>query len=493
MTETLTLANRYTLESSIASGGMATVWRARDEVLARPVAVKILHSHLAEDAAFLARFRREALSAAKLAHPHIVSVYDTGSEVSEKDGLERHYIVMEFCAGGTLAVLARGDDRLDPARVAEIGATICDALAYAHRHELVHRDIKPQNVLLTEQDVLKVADFGIAKAAFAKSDLTTTGSILGTVTYLSPEQVLGHEPGPASDIYSVGVLLYELLAGRPPFEAETQLATAMAHTQQSPRPLREVTPRVPKTIEAVVARALEKHPDDRFSSADEMAAALRSRNGGESVTGVLPRAARPAARGTAARRTTPRRSPSPAWLASLVAAVVLAVVAAWWLSRTDGPPAAADGDGSGLRVLEPASARDFDPPPGGGAEHPDEVPLAIDGNPATAWSTETYDSPMHRLKPGVGLVVDLGEVEAVGAIRLRSSSEGYRAEIRAANEDADSLDDYEEVTEIDGAPADHEVDFEAPVNARYWLVWITRFPGDGSGSFELSEVELLGS
>jgi serine/threonine protein kinase len=184
--EPFKLAGRYVLETTIASGGMATVWRARDEVLARAVAVKVLHAHLARDEDFLTRFRREALAAARLSHPHIVAIYDTGREPG-LDGTERPYIVMEHCAGGSLADALVRSGPMEPAKAAAVGATVCEALSYAHAAGVIHRDVKPANVLVSADGSLKVADFGIAKAAFAGGDLTTTGSILGTVTYLSPE------------------------------------------------------------------------------------------------------------------------------------------------------------------------------------------------------------------------------------------------------------------------------------------------------------------
>ncbi len=258
--EPTTLAERYVLESPIARGGMGTVWRARDEVLARVVAVKILNHDLAHDDAFVARFRREALSAASLAHPHIVAIYDTGSEESGDE--TRHFIVMEHCGGGTLTDLAKDQGPLDPDRVIDIGIDICTALGHAHRHNLIHRDVKPANILFTPDGTLKVGDFGIAKAAFGASELTTTGMILGSVAYLSPEQANGDEPDARSDLYSLGVVLYELLTGRPPFAAESQIATAMKHMREEPPPPRSIRAGVPRALEAVVLRTLAKDPAD---------------------------------------------------------------------------------------------------------------------------------------------------------------------------------------------------------------------------------------
>ena len=267
------LAERYELIATIARGGMATVWRAQDRILARPVAVKILHQHLAEDETFLERFRREALAAASLSHPHVVSIYDTGEDGETPDS-RCHYIVMEHCGGGTLASLLRAEGPFEPRRAVQVGSTICSALAYAHSKGIVHRDVKPANVLVGDDGLLKVGDFGIAKAATAKNDITTTGTIMGTVAYISPEYASDRELDTRSDIYSLGVVLYELVAGKPPFEEASSVATAMKHLNEPPPPLRTRRAGIPRALEAVVMKALEKNPDQRFASADEMQAAL---------------------------------------------------------------------------------------------------------------------------------------------------------------------------------------------------------------------------
>ena len=485
--EPITLADRYVLESTIARGGMATVWRARDDVLARPIAVKILHPQLAADGAFVERFRREALAAARLTHPNIVAIYDTGFHADASDGMERHYIVMEFCSNGTLADLRDATGPLDPSEVALLGATICDALSYAHRQGLIHRDIKPHNVLVASDGTLKVADFGIAKAAFAKSDITTTGAILGTVTYLSPEQVHGREPGPASDVYSVGVLLYELTCGRPPFEAETQIATAMAHTTTPPPPLRTIRADVPKGLEAIVLKALQKTPEDRFASADEMGAALRAATSGAPTSVISAVPARPQPGPTAL-------SAEWRWLVPVVLLVLAAIVAVLVVpdvvddESESGPPGADE-----LQAIEVTSATDFDPPPGDGTEHPERTGLAVDGNDSTAWTTEDYSSPLPDLKEGVGLLIDLGEPRAVTEIVVRTSTPGFTYEVRSADEAADSVDEYEPRSEERRAEVEDGVTLDEQVEARYWLVWITSLVDGGTGHVEIAEVSLYGS
>ena len=488
--DSITLARRYALENVIASGGMATVWRARDDVLARPVAVKVLHAQLADDEAFVERFRREALAAARLAHPHIVSIYDTGSEPAAGEYSQRHFIVMEFCGGGTLADLLETEGSLDPARAAEAVALVCDALAYAHRNGIVHRDIKPQNVLLTDQRTLKVADFGIAKAAFAKSDITATGALLGTVTYLSPEQILGQEPGPRSDIYSAGILLHELVTGSPPFQADTQIATAMAHTRESPPPLRTLRAGVPAGLEKIVLKALAKDPVDRFATAEEMAGALRGASD-SSATNVLapltPRADEAGARG---------RGRELRWLIPVLLLIVAAVAAALMApglledrDDPDGPPAPENGVPV---VLDIQGVTAFDSLPDE-EEHPEEAPNAIDGDPTTTWGTETYSSPMHEVKDGVGLVFDLGRPEEVFTVRLLSPTPGYDVALLTSDQPGTTLDAYDPVTEAAGVSDVAEIEVDPPTEARYWLVLITKLPGDGTGAVDVGEVKFFGS
>ena len=488
--DSITLAQRYALENVIASGGMATVWRARDDVLARPVAVKILHAQLADDEAFVERFRREALSAARLAHPHIVSIYDTGSEAGAGHHGQRHFIVMEFCGGGTLADLLEAQGSLDPGRAAEAVALVCDALAYAHRNGIVHRDIKPQNVLLTEQNTLKVADFGIAKAAFSKSDITATGALLGTVTYLSPEQVLGEEPGPRSDIYAAGVLLHELVSGSPPFQADTQIATAMAHAREQPPPLRTLRAGVPVGLERIALKALAKDPADRFPTADEMAAALRGSTD-SSATSVLEPLTSAVVRG----RETRAGGRELRWLVPVLLLIAAAIAAALLLpgvlesdDDTAAPPPAENGSPTALDIR---AATAFDSLPDE-TEHPEEAQNAFDGNPATTWGTEIYSSPMHELKDGVGLVFDLGQSQEVSTIRIISPTPGYDVEVLTSEEQGTTLDAYDALTEASGVSDPAEIAIDPPAAARYWLVLITRLPDDGTGAVDIGEVKLFG-
>src|SRR2546425_11735635 len=230
------LAGRYVVEEHLASGGMATVWRARDEVLARVVAVKVLRQELATNPEFRERFRREAVASARLNHPAIINVFDTGS-----DG-DNVFIVMELFSSRTLAGVLRDHGRLETAQAVDVVIPVLEALAYAHEHGIVHRDIKPANILVANDGLVKVTDFGIAKAAQSCCDLTTTGNVLGTAQYLSPQQVHGGDVDGRSDLYSLGVVLYEVLTGRPPFDAETPVATAMLRLTSDPVPPRDIRP-----------------------------------------------------------------------------------------------------------------------------------------------------------------------------------------------------------------------------------------------------------
>jgi len=494
--EVATLGGRYVLKETISRGGMATVWRAHDDVLARTVAVKVLHPHLGEDADFLERFRREALAAARLTHPNVVGIFDTGNE-PDGSGAEQHYIVMEHCGGGTLADILAAEGTLEAERVAVIGATICEALGYAHRIGIIHRDVKPANVLVGGDGTLKVGDFGIAKAAFTSHDVTTTGSILGTVTYLSPEQAKGEEPTACSDLYSLGIVLYELASGRAPFQGETQIATAMKHIHEEPQPLRSLRADIPRDFEHVVMKALAKDPGERYASAEEMNRDLERVGGrGAGTTATFAPTPRPA----------PGPAPAPAgsgaaggdlrWIVQVLIGVLVlvgAVVALSSLANDDGndaetPGGAANPNGGGGSAVQIQEASDFDPH-GGDGEHPDEVDLSWDGNEATAWNTSNYNDPLPIQKPGVGLLFDLGADEEIGSVAV-SGSDGMSIEIRAGTSPPSTEGDADLVASDDDFSSG-EIALDEPASARYWIVWITDLPGGGGGSASISEVRFL--
>ena len=264
-----TLGNRYVLSALLGAGGMAEVFLAHDRLLDRDLALKILRDEYAKDEGFVGRFRKEARSAAALSHPNVVQVYDQGCA---EDG--RHYITMEYVPGGSLRDLTLERGVLDPAEAARLASQVAEALGAAHERGIVHRDIKPQNVLLDEAGDAKVADFGIAVAA-SRTSTSGTNQVFGTATYMSPEQAMGEQVGPASDLYSLGVVLYEMLTGSVPFEAEGALATAMKHVTEQPLSPRDRDPSVPEAMDALVMGLLAKNPEDRYQSAAHLAEDLR--------------------------------------------------------------------------------------------------------------------------------------------------------------------------------------------------------------------------
>ena len=290
MTADTLFADRYRLERRLGVGGMATVQLALDTRLERHVAVKLLAEHLATDSNFVSRFRREALAAARLVHPNIVQVFDFGSE----EATGRQYIVMEFVDGPSCAEILRELGRLEPDDAVSILTQACRGLDYAHRNGVVHRDVKPGNLLRgRDGGQVKLADFGIAKAA-EHSDMTKVGSVLGTAAYLSPEQARGEPAGPASDLYALGVVSYQLLAGRLPFESASLTDLARQQDTTAPPLLHEVDDQIPRALSLVVARALERDPEDRFADAAAMEQALA-----DSMRGIAPE---PTAPTRAARR-----------------------------------------------------------------------------------------------------------------------------------------------------------------------------------------------
>jgi serine/threonine-protein kinase len=278
MTTDQLFADRYRLERRLGVGGMATVQLAFDTRLERYVAVKLLAEHLAEDSSFVSRFRREALAAARLVHPNIVQVFDFGSD----DATGRQFIVMEFVDGQSCAEILRDEKRLGAREAVDILGQACRGLDYAHRNGVVHRDVKPGNLLRNRDNVVKLADFGIAKAA-EQSDITKVGSVLGTAAYLAPEQARGEPAGPASDLYALGVVSYQLMAGRLPYEAAS--LTDLARLQESGPPPRldDLNPDVPPALAGAVMRALHRDPERRYADAGQMEEALR-----DGLRGVAP-------------------------------------------------------------------------------------------------------------------------------------------------------------------------------------------------------------
>jgi serine/threonine-protein kinase len=442
------LAGRYRLRRPIARGGMAEVWEATDDILGRPVAVKVLLPHLAVDHSFLERFRREAIAAARLAHPNVVATFDTGVD----DGVA--YIVMELVHGRTLHQLLASTGALSPQRAAGIAVQVAAALDYAHQHGVVHRDVKPANILIGDDERVKVADFGIAKAAtapdgtsrpWASQDLTQSGAVVGTAKYLSPEQVNGDPVDGRADIYSLGVVLYEMLCGRTPFAGETDVAVALKHVTTTPLSPRQVRSGIPRPLEAVVLKALAKSPDDRFATAGDMQSALLSIElGPDDAEPMVVRDPTPPEGAPALTFRESERS----WLYPValivVAAVTLGIIGVLF-ARTDTGKRILNGTTgtAAKRTLTIGNALSFDPPPGSEAEHDEQLPFLYDGDPSTVWTTEAYStSRFGGLKTGVGAVVVLTGPARLDEMTVISPSKGWSAEIYVSDAPKQALTDW---------------------------------------------------
>lgn len=467
------LGGRYCLRRQLARGGMATVWEAEDRVLTRLVAIKVLHPHLAGDVAFRTRFRREAVAAAGLAHPHIVTTYDTGRDS------DFAYIVMELVAGTTLARLIKSEGPLPVDRAIDVAAQVADALACAHAHGVIHRDVKPANILLRPDGHVKVADFGIAKAGMG-NDLTRTGVVMGTAKYLSPEQVSGSPADAGSDIYALGIVLYEMLCGRPPFVGDTELSTAVARLTVAPESLRERRADVPPNLEAIVLRSLARDPEARFRSAEELRTSL--------FAASLDHAEQP----TPPAGVTPPAPPErrfPARVAAALGAALLVAVAAVLLTSDEGGPGRTSTPGiaaaAGASGLAPAVPTTFDPETDG-VENPDIVNHLVDSNPATVWKTETYRSAdLGGLKEGVGVYFDLSARKEVHSVEVVAPT-GWTGEVYLADRPAPRLKGWGKPRAVGSGHFDL-----GGARGRYVLLWFTSLPeAEGGYRLEVAEVKI---
>jgi serine/threonine-protein kinase len=511
------IVGRYQLEHRIASGGMAEVWQAADEVLGRQVAVKILHPYLAADDTFVVRFRTEAIAAARLHHHGIVAIYDTGHE----HGAEA--IVMELVRGETLRHELDARGFLDPAEVVQIGAQVADALAAAHRAGLIHRDIKPGNILLCPDDRVMVTDFGIAKFR-DDPDLTQAGTMLGTVKYLSPEQVRGEPVDGRTDIYALGVVLFEALCSRPPFVGDTPASTALARLNQVPPRPRQLRPTIPTGLDAVITRCLQLDPGDRYESADELRAALlepRILRGDDDLTITVasdptsswvrdPPASALSGVAAAAPEAPAERPSHAVWIrpvmvgACIVGAIALALVL---LNRSElghrlldwGTQAAHDvapdpPQTSGPLTLNIASVASFDPegrgPPG---ENDAQLKLAIDGDDATGWFTESYDQRTFGIKTGVGVILSLDRATALQELVVQSPTQGWSASVYVADEPGATLGDWGEPVDEQSTIAGGTTFHLHGRTGHRVLLWITDLgSGPSRVRAELDELSLRG-
>jgi eukaryotic-like serine/threonine-protein kinase len=429
-----TLNGRYRLQARIGSGGMSTVYRALDEVLQRQVAIKLMNREVATDSDQLERFRREARAVAQLSHPHIVGVIDAGEDES------RPYIVFEYVEGETLKDRIRRMGRLPIAEAVAYAIEIARALGAAHARHIVHRDVKPQNVLLDEEGSAKVTDFGIART-LDEEGLTADGRVLGTTDYVSPEQALGHAVTGQSDLYSLGIVLYEMLTGEVPFKGETQVAVAMKHVREALPDVQTKRPEVSAALAAVVDNATAKRQEDRYANDAELIADL------EDVLAIeTARAGQATGEATSVLRTLPsdtrRRIPFrlrhrlTAVLVLVIAAAAIAGVVVWLTGRTHhgtgGLPQPRPVATHALLQLGQDSAHDFDPLGDNHQEHPGEVGLTVDRQLETRWTTETYQAGLLS-KAGVGIYVDATPGAKVRTFRIDTSTPGFAVQIYARN------------------------------------------------------------
>ena len=459
------IAGRFELVDLIGKGGMSSVYKAHDRLLDRIVAIKILHPHYTQDEEYVERFRREARSVAQLSHPNIVTVIDRG----EDEG--RQYIVFECVEGENLKQLVQRAGPLPVREALELALQMARALSFAHTRGLVHRDVKPQNVLLNADGQAKMTDFGIAREVDVQG-VTITGTVLGTSEYIAPEQARGQQVDAQTDVYSLGVVLYELLTGSVPYDGDNFVTVALRHVNEPVPNVLELRPEVPARLAMAVERAMAKNPDDRFESMDELVGELEVCLAeldplSEEATMI---ARRPAAPRAERRRGRRRRRLGVLWpIAAVLAVLAVAGLAAFAaLQLTDdgsnGPSAAT------TPPIRLTGIGAYDPE-GTEGEHDDEAGLATDRDNATRWTTQSYSSGLN--KSGVGVVVDAQRTVEPTTMTVTTDTPGFTAEIQAGDSPAGPFDTVSASRAIQSR-------YRFTLNdakARYFVVWITDLGG----------------
>jgi hypothetical protein len=477
-----TLSGRYRLESRIGSGGMSTVYRAHDETLERFVAIKLMNREVASDSDQLERFRREARAVARLSHPNIVHVIDAGEDES------RPYIVFEYIDGETLKEHIQRLGRLEIPEAVAYCVEIARALGAAHANHVVHRDVKPQNVLIDHDGTAKVTDFGIART-LEEQGLTADGRVLGTTDYVSPEQALGQHVSGQSDLYSLGVVLYEMLTGELPYRGENQVAVAMKHVRESVPDVRKLRPEVSAGLAAVIERATAKELAERYADDTELIADLEdalaletSRAGGADgqVTAVID-SLPPQKRERVPLSVRHRRG---AYALTLVAALVVAgiVVALVLNAHNNGPRRRGHGgstSGGAQIALCSSCAFAYNPDGLGGITTQDnsEQFNVVDGKPATAWSTETYYTGSLQ-KPGVGIYVWAASPTRAKQLKLVTGTPGWTGEVYGSNSRPDpaTFSGWTRLASVASVARSQSFAMGGRKPYRYYLVWITKLP-----------------
>jgi len=486
------LSDRFRLEEKIGSGGMSTVYRAFDETLERWVAIKLMHREISSDSDQLERFRREARAVASLNHPHVVTVIDFGEDA------DHPYIVFEYVEGENLKDRVRRAGRLPVPEAVAYAIEIGRALECAHSNLLVHRDVKPQNVLIDSEGRAKVTDFGIARSLEAEG-LTATGRVLGTTDYVAPEQALGENTTAQSDVYSLGICLFEMLTGDVPFKADSQVAVAMKHVKEPLPDIRMRRPEISAALASVVETACAKETANRYASAHEVVHALEqglvieaSRSGeasGEATTVLRSLPDDTAEFGALKRLRHPRRGV----LAMILGVLLVAAGIVFVIDRAErGSTGGADVGGVPALTavkLDTSEADDFDPE-GDATEHPEEVRLAIDGSVSTLWETETYTDDFAAQKSGVGLIVNPRAPVAARALDIVTPIPGWTAEVYASEDRPDDLASWTRISSPATVEEEQRIDLDtAGQEFSYYLLWITALP-EGEQKAAVSELTL---